>query len=490
MTYTNFNDYSHAELRKMAQALNPGEVMAAGDPWRRAADTLKAIRATLTRASTEAAVSWEGTTSDAFHTRMLNLAATINNAASYANDAANTLKAMSEAIAKAKHDMPEEPSGWDQVKDGIGDTVSSLFGDDDEDSRTAIAEQRKLEAAAVMQTLAMHYRVATPMLKPPPPYQPGPLREETRDVTPSDDAGGAPFLSALTTGANFVGAGSTPAPNSDSAPRIQKPGNQAAPKPVAAKTVPAAPTDPGIKGGTAQPVPKPPSVGHVGPGTGIDGTPTTLPAPSGGTQTTHAATPGGPTGASPGSGPLTTGGGPVRGATDGRPAGGQGKAEPQGKAEVQGRAGAPGKDGTQGKGPFSRTNPPGRPAARAGKAFGVGEVHEGGFRAAGRAAAGPRPGETVPGRSGGIVGEGGRPSGGPGAKQSFTEGGSGLGARSRAARGESGGSTAGGLGPGVPFGDTRRRKDDKDKDGKRPDYLVEDEETWASEKPTNPNVVE
>ena len=38
--------------------------------------------------------------------------------------------------------------------------------------------------------------------------------------------------------------------------------------------------------------------------------------------------------------------------------------------------------------------------------------------------------------------------------------------------------------------EAQRRKKDRGRDGKRPDYLVEDEETWASDKPTNPNVVE
>lgn len=186
MRYTDFTDYSHAELRRMAQALNPGEVMAAADPWRRAADTLKAIRTTLTRASTDAATSWEGSTSDAFRSRMLHLATTINNAASYANDAAITLKAVSEAIAKAKRDMPEEPGGWDQFTDGVGDTFSVLFGADDEDSRTALADQRRLEAATVMQTLAMHYRTAAPMLKPPGP--PG----SKKGSNPIDDFSEAP----------------------------------------------------------------------------------------------------------------------------------------------------------------------------------------------------------------------------------------------------------------------------------------------------------
>ncbi|WP_405359978.1 WXG100 family type VII secretion target [Kitasatospora sp. NBC_00085] len=476
--YTKFNDYSHAELRKMAQALNPGEVMAASDPWRRAADTLKAIRATLTRASTEAAVSWEGSTSDAFHKRMLQLAATINNASSYANDAANTLKHLSEAISQAKRDMPEEPSGWEQFTDGVGDTVSSIFGGDDEDTKTAVAEQKKAEAAAVMQTLAMHYRVATPMLKPPP--LPG--RQDTRDVTPSEDSSGAPMIGAVMTGASYFGTGTAPVTATSSpAPKIRQTADQPAPKPAVTKPTPTPPkTDSGIKGGTAQAAPKPPSVTNYGPGTAIDGTtitPSSTPSTSPlSTNTTNpTSNPGTPIGLPKGgieSGPGPAGGGPILGGK-----GGQGN--------------DPGKGGvTQNKDAFGRTTgAPGKAGARGGKAFGVGEGYEGGFGTGGRAATGARPGSALPRRTGGIVGGGARPGGGSGAKQAFTEGGSGLGARGRA-RGELGANSGAGMGPGMPIGDSQRRKKDKEKDGKRPDYLVEDEETWASDKPTNPNVVE
>ncbi|MFB7617681.1 WXG100 family type VII secretion target [Kitasatospora sp. NPDC056181] len=477
--YTKFNDYSHAELRKMAQALNPGEVMAASDPWRRAADTLKAIRATLTRASTEAAVSWEGSTSDAFHKRMLNLAATINNAASYANDAANTLKHLSEAIAQAKHDMPEEPSGWEQFTDGVGDTVSAVFGGDDEDTKTAVAEQKKAEAAAVMQTLAMHYRVAAPMLKPPPPL---PRRDDVHDVpsSPADASAGAPALSAVMAGIGYTGTGTVPVATGGSTPRVGKAADQPAPRSAAAKPAPTPPrTDSGIKGGTAQAAPKPPSVTNYGPGTGIDGT-TINPSGTSGTSplstnpanpTSNPGTPIGPTASGNGGGPGPTGGGPIMG----------------GQA---GQGNNPGKGGgIQNKDVFGRTaSAPGKAAGRGGKAFGAGEELGGGFGTGGRAA-GARPGGGLSGRTGGIVGGGARPGSGSGAKQAFTEGGSGLGARGRA-RGELGANAAGGMAPGMPLTDAQRRKKEKGKDGKRPDYLVEDEETWASDKPANPNVVE
>ncbi|WP_406198926.1 hypothetical protein OH807_15620 [Kitasatospora sp. NBC_01560] len=479
--YTQFNDFSHAELRRMAQALNPGEVMAASDPWRRAADTLKAIRTTLTRASTEAAVSWEGSTSDAFHSRMLTLAATINNAASYANDAAITLKSLSEAIAKAKRDMPEEPSGWDQFTDGVGDTVSSLFGGDDEDTKTAVAEQKKAEAAAVMQTLAMHYRVAAPMLKAPPAYYRG---DDVHDVTPppSDPSAGAPALSAVMAGIGYTGTGAAPTTSGGSASSLGKPADRPAPKPSVTKAPPAPPrTDSGIKGGTAQTAPKPPSVTNYGPGTAIDGTTIT---PS----------------STPGTGPLSTNSvGPIShpGTPVGLPAGNSGIGPgPTGGPPIVGGKGVKGNDlvtggVTQGKEAFGRTtSAPGKAVARGSKAFGVGEAYEGGFGTGGRGAVGARSGSRLPERTeGGIVGGGARQGGVSGSKQAFTEGGSGLGARGRA-RGDLATNSATGMGSGIPMGDAQRRKKDKEKDGKRPDYLVEDEETWASDRPANPNVVE
>ncbi|MFF3004462.1 hypothetical protein ACFVTF_16825 [Kitasatospora sp. NPDC057940] len=479
MAYTDFTTYSHAQLRAMAQALNPGEVMAAGDPWRHAADTLKAIRATLTRASTEAAVTWEGTTSDAFHTRMLHLADSINNAASYANDAANTLHNMSEAIAKAKRDMPEEPSTWEKVKDTVGDGVSSVFGGDDE--HIPVADRRKAEAATVMQTLAMHYRIATPTLKPPPP--PGtpaksPVRNEDRDApTNSEPDGSAAAAGAAMAGAVVSGDRVASARGAGSAPQARKSvGKSTAPRSNVIRTV--VPTDAGIRGGTAQVEPKPLLSGHhavsgaasgevlgsgVGPGigTGIDATPTGTAPSAGGAPASS-------------SFPVTPGDGP------GVPKGPQGQVVGAGGYEIGREAAA--------KGVIGRENEMAGPAQRTGRPPSTGAV-EGRLEAVGRAAPDGRFESSFPGRSGGVVGGGGRPGEREGGRQAFTEGGSGLGARNRV-RGEPGSGTTGGMGPLVGMGDGRRSRSDKEKGGKRPDYLVEDAETWESDKQVNPNVVE
>ncbi|MEU3562518.1 hypothetical protein [Kitasatospora sp. NPDC006786] len=478
MVYTDFTKYSHAQLRTMAQALDPGAVMAAGDPWRKAADTLKQIRQTLTKASTEAATSWEGTTSDAFHTRMLTLAASINNAAAYANDAANILHTASEAMAKAKRDMPEEPGNWDKVKDTVGD---ALFGDDDE--HLPLADRKKAEAAAIMQTLAMHYRIATPALKPPPSLQRPPV-DEGRDVgSQADPSGAAAVAAAVVSGTSF-GVGGTPARSATAAaPRRPKYSQS----PVTAGNTPirvAAPTDAGIKGGVAQAPSKLSAATGNGPEAGISGTPVSRPSGSvpspvtSGTQTSGLST---PSPAGPTSGPVAGGGTQ----TSVSPGGSTMQPTPVGPAPGQSKGGFSGREFVVGATPVEGPGPRGGRAVGTG---GGGEVHPG-TGPGGRGRAGSNQAVGGPSaRPGGAVREA-VPGAGAGGKQAFTEGGSGLGARSRLTA-ESGARGTGVMSPGIPMSEAQRRRKGQGKDGKRPDYLVEDEETWASDKPTNPNVVE
>ncbi|MFE4971724.1 hypothetical protein ACFRAR_06360 [Kitasatospora sp. NPDC056651] len=476
MVYTDFTKYSHAQLRKMAQALDPGAVMAAGDPWRKAADTLKQIRQTLTNASTETATTWEGTTSDAFHTRMLALAASINNAAAYANDAANILHNTSEAMAKAKREMPEEPGNWDQIKDTVGD---ALFGDDDE--HIPVADRKKAEAAAVMQTLAMHYRVATPALKPPPAYDPkGPGK--TRD-DPSDGAQGDPIgaatAAAMVSGTSMGAAGASTRATTVPPPQRTKSAQPSVTGRSVGRSTPV-PTDSGIKGGTAQAPSNPSASPNRSSGEGVSGKPVppstgSVPSPvlagsqASGSDPVRTA---GPTTGMPGG---SAGSETVRstGATTVSPGGsilGQSKMSPGGKEISAGAA-----SGT-GSGP------------RAGRTLGGSSEVYPGLGAGGRPGAGGQQTGGFLARPGGVAGEMAKPGGAPG-NQAFTEGGSGLGARNRF-RGEPGVTTANGMSSGIPLSGAQGRKKDRGKDGKRADYLVEDEETWASDKPANPNVVE
>ncbi|MFD5462719.1 hypothetical protein ACFWIQ_07800 [Kitasatospora sp. NPDC127059] len=457
MVYTDFTKYSHADLRKMAQALDPGAVMAAGDPWRKAATTLKEIRKTLTNASTEAATSWDGTSSDSFHTAMLTLAGNINEAAAYANDAANTLHNMSEAMAKAKRDMPEEPGNWDQFKDKVGDFFSS------EDDHIQITDRKKAEAAAVMQTLAMHYRIATPTLKAPtPPGAQQPSKWEDPDKASSNDQSGAAAVAATVfSGTSFGTAGASARSATVTAPQRPKP----APTPVAASSTSRSapvPTDSGIKGGTAQASTKPSSTVSRGSADGISGTPVSRPSGSvpspvtSGTQTSGLSTPsleGHTSTPAVGSGP-----------TSANPVGPNTQGNPVGPGFGQGKTGFGGKEFSVGANPT-----------------------EGAIGAGSQGMPGAKVGGTL-GRPVGAVRETMPPAAGASSKQAFTEGGSGLGARNRMGV-ESGARGTGVMSPGIPMSETQRRKKDRSRDGKRPEYLVEDEETWASDKLVNPNVV-
>ncbi|MGA5820634.1 PPE domain-containing protein [Kitasatospora sp. NPDC094028] len=469
MGYTNFHDFSHADLRKMAQALDPGAVMAAGDPWHKAAAALKDIRQRLNRFSGEAIDSWEGATSDAFHARMLDLANKINTAAAYAQDAGNALHDMSEAMAKAKRDMPEEPGWWDQRKDDVG----GLFSDDD---HIRVVDRKKAEAVEVMQTLAMHYRVSTTALKVPPPLGTQGKYDDVRDAgSQADPSGAAAAAAAVVSSAGATGtpmrAERSPAPQRSTPPVASKA------KTVAARSA-SVPTDSGIKGGTAQAPPKPSGSGSRVPAAGISGTPVSTPTGSvpspatAGTQTSVLST---TQAVTPGTGPFGGGGGQeVRPTAPTAPTTVSPVVPITGQGKVVGPGGRELPDGAP---PVEGTGP------REGRAVGGGTGTGGG----GRGAAAAKPGGGPPGRPGGVVGEPVRP-GEPRGKQAFTEGGSGLGARNRPA-GAPGVGVPGGVPHGMPMSEGQRRRKGAGKDGKRPDYLVEDEETWASDQPANPNVV-
>jgi hypothetical protein len=87
---------------------------------------------------------------------------------------------------------------------------------------------------------------------------------------------------------------------------------------------------------------------------------------------------------------------------------------------------------------------------------------------------------------GGVVG--GTPKSGTGAGRG-TAGGSGL-HSSRGAAGKGASAVRKGGIAGAPGSRTGRRKEDEQREGERPDYLVEDEETWTPETNAAPRVIE
>ncbi|MFG2693797.1 WXG100 family type VII secretion target [Kitasatospora sp. NPDC048407] len=481
---TNFYSYSHGQMRSMVQSMDSGAVMAAADPWRRATDTLKQIRTALNTAAADTSDSWQGDTSNAFYSHMTTLANDVNTIAAYSNDAASALEMMSAAIDKAKSDMPEEPGFWDKVGDAIGDSAQQTVGIDNEDTRTAIADTRKQEAVTVMQTLAASYRATTSYLKPPKPKG----IDDSKELQPPDN-GGASALGALIMG---VGAGLS-GPNGagaggSSGSRTSGQRSMASPTPQAPKLQPAVvrPTDAGISGGTANPVPQP-----KGPGTNIDG----IQGGNGGVRG-GAGTIGGTGGTSGVHGPSGGSGlGPAGGVGGGLIGRGEGGLLGGGSGIGGSRAGFSGnsvsKAGTFGSSGLGGSGGPGG-AGAGGSGFGGragGGLGAGG--GAGGSGIGARSGGNLTGKAGGAIGESTHATAGG---RAFTEGGSGIG-RNRFGQGGAGGQ-AGGPGQtgaghgGGAGGHGQAGKKDKKRGKDRPDYLVEDEETWASGQQANPNVVE
>ncbi|WP_285737442.1 WXG100 family type VII secretion target [Kitasatospora phosalacinea] len=491
--YTDFSAHSHAELISMVHSLDSGSVMAAADPWRRAHETLTRIQASLATATSDATSTWQGSTSDAFHQHMTELANNVGKAAESTHYTATVLQELSKSIDQAKADMPEEPGFWDKVGDSVSDVAKESVGVDDADTQHSITESRKQEAVGVMQVLAAKYSVATSSLGRFGLYDDDP--NAAKQLTPPSD-GAAGFIAAIAgvTAGSFQGSTRTVAPSGS---QTSLKGSSSSRPPQAPKIQPTVirPTDAGISGGTANALPQP-----KGPGTGIDGI-------QGGVQ--GGARGGTTTVGGPGSvhGPVAGGGG--GGLAGGGTTGGligQGGGTLMGGTGLGGsRAGFSGnsvsKAGTFGANGLSSSSGAGGTASggangAGGRAGGVGGGMGGGAGAGGAGGGGlkGRSGSGLTGKAGGVVGEAAQ--GGAGGR-SFSQGGSGIG-RSRFGQGAAGGAgqAAGGAGQGGAAGhggmaghgqgSKRAKKGTSD----RPDYLVEDEETWASGEKANPNVVE
>ncbi|MEV7215636.1 hypothetical protein AB0O31_21385 [Kitasatospora cineracea] len=498
---TDFSAHSHAELISMVHSLDSGSVMAAADPWRRAHETLTQIQSALTTATGDATSTWQGSTSDAFHAHMTELAAKVSATADHVNYTATALQTLSASIDEAKAAMPEEPGFWDKVGDGISDVAKESVGISDADTRQGIADTRKQQAVGVMQVLAAKYSMASSRL--------GALKtglddnSQDKQVTPPSDGGAAGFIAAITgVGVGAVQGAGGMSGSSGSQTSLKSTSTTRAPQAPKVKAAVIRPTDAGISGGTANPLPQP-----KGPGTGIDG----IQGGTGGIRGGGTSTIGGPGGSGGlqgpsggGSGGFGGGGtstGLIGGGGSGTLAGGTGIGARAGfsgnsvsKAGTFGsnglNGGGTGTGGAAGTGAGAGNGAGGRAGALGGGGLGGG-AGEGG---AGGGLRG-RAGGSLAGRAGGMVGEAAHGSTGG---RAFSEGGSGIG-RSRpgqvagaAEAGHAGGRGQGGAagnGAGMA-GHGQSSKRAKKGTSDRPDYLVEDEETWASGGNANPNVVE
>ncbi|MBT2504812.1 hypothetical protein J7I98_02665 [Streptomyces sp. ISL-98] len=457
-TKTQFIDYSLKELKQMLDGVKPEPIEETGRHWGKVNEILvggkdgEGIAGLLDKAVNNVLEHWEGEAARAFEKTARGIAQSIRNAAWHADlnstqmaDAARQLRNY-----KPQLDDIKEPSGWAKVGDALsdwkwdeGESTAKDLGDQKltakqvaeiNEGKIGASREAHLNGVAVMESLGAQYMRVTGnlernrIIKDPD----GNIKEPNRDVE---------YPPPVTPGG--VGGASRPG----GAGSANKPWSAGPPKGIGA--APQVPRPKGITGGA--PLPLPPSTG-----TNVDSIKPGLTGPGLGP---------GPGGGGGGGGGGNTGPGLVApGGTQGgiRPAGGRGGISPvNGRG---GRVGVPSGAGGTGRGG-------GRPGMGGmGGGAGAGAAGRGGAGAGGRGALAKARGGVV-GAAKGIAGKG-------------AGGGAGLhGSRGGTQRGGMPGGMAGGMG-----GRNGRRQGDENERGDRPDYLVEDEETWISEEDRNRNV--
>ncbi|WP_457032459.1 WXG100 family type VII secretion target [Kitasatospora sp. P5_F3] len=469
---------------------NPGRLKEVADHWKNVDAELRAAAEDLQKAVEHATQSWQGTAAQNFVTAATRIQTSMANTASYAVRTSTAMNYAGQALDQSKGvmediDVPSRFESGVKLVGDLGQRSDAQFKADlaggmdraaavnknyDELSATEIAHQR---AIVVMEHLAPQYNEAVEFMGKPPGDDRGgdprkPFPPEPVEPPPATPPKPQPKI------APPVGPSG---PGSDGPklviPQKDLPGPGDGGKPV----VPPTPWTPPVPGGTGEG--KLP--GWV-PGTGIDG---------GVQQPTPGSTLPRPGIDLPGGGGIGTGGG------GGGGGGGIGGGFPGGVGGLPGgggRGGGIGAGGGRGGGLAGGGAGSGAGGRAGGAGAGAGAGAAGGAAGQGRGGAPGAGGMPGGGAAGGGKAGGGKPSlvrrgGGTvgGAKaggasgRAFTQGGSGLGQGGQARGGAPG---AGGM-PGAGAGGKK-----KDKNGNRPDYLVEDEDTWRSGGKANPPVIE
>lgn len=448
-TKTSFINCSLKELKQMLEGTNPNLIEEVGRHWGRVNEILAGgdgggIAGLLDKSVDNVLEHWEGEAAQAFEKEARKIAQSLRNTAWYANlnssqmaDAGSQLRRF-----KTQLDDIEEPSGWAKIGDALSDwqwdNGEAVAGDLKDRKLTAseVAEinegkigasrEAQLNGVAVMENLGAQYMRITRNLRNNTIRDSGDghIGEPSRDVE---------YPPAVTVPGGSAsrpsGSGSTSKPWSAGSTSTIKPAPSVSP-------------DRTVTGGTQLPTSK----------TKVDGITPGLTGPS--SSMTGASVGGsssGNTGGTQGLGIAT----PGMGAGVGRSGG-----TARGVGITGGRGSVTG--GAAGRGAGVR-------AGMGGTGTGAGAAGRAGSGAGGRGALAKSRGGVV-GAAKGISGKG-------------TGGGAGLhGSRGGTQRGAVAGAGAGGLGR------KGRRPEDENNTGDRPDYLVEDEETWISEEDRNRNV--
>ncbi|MGW1257446.1 hypothetical protein ACWD5Q_20245 [Streptomyces sp. NPDC002513] len=388
---------------------------------------------------------WEGDAADAFRKRANVITQKIQQGSAWANHYAEIMHGAQNDLRNSMEKMRDvhEPSGWSRAWDKLWDDDRSdeqLVKDINNGVSTDAARQanadslskgkeEQLKGVAIMEQLAVNYKA----------YAKGGGYDKVKDPfsPPNPNTPMPPPISMPPAGGGGPGArGGAAKPWSAGRTTSIKPA-PTVPHDGGIPGSPTVPRDPGIRGGSQLPTVK----------TNVDGI-SPLPTPGSGAGT-------GGLGGGTGGGGIRAGG--VQSPDIVAPGGGPNLGR-SGIGFGGGRSGLTGGGAAAGRG--------------AGGRAGMGGMGSGGAGATGRGGAGLGGRGPLARARGGVVGA---------AKGVTGKGGGGAGLHG--SRGGSRGAMGGGTG-----GRNGRRSEEENSQNERPDYLVEDEETWISEDDLNRNV--
>ncbi|RAJ69683.1 hypothetical protein K378_00835 [Streptomyces sp. Amel2xB2] len=418
-------------MKAMLADANPGQVIEVADAWQKIHDHLVggggSVRGDFDKAVDHILQHWEGESADEFAKKARKISKSIGDCATYATRTSTVMRNVGHKLSeiKPKVDAIEKPSGFGKAMDKIGDG----FSRDDTKWKSEIhgnqGAQKALDnhdgdlsAGKEEQLKAAAHMEELALTYTSQAKTMGSWRKPRRD-DPGDDYPGDPG------GVAPVPIGVTP---DDGGPGAAVSGASRTGSAVG-KTMPKS-TSPAVSGTPAS-------------ATKVDGV-------SGGTSTMPRT--GGAAGGAPTGGGVP--GGAVGGATPGGPGG-----VPGGPGYVGQASGNRG--GVAGRGIGAARGAGGRVPAGLGSGGAGGAAGKGVGAGAGR---GP-----LARQRGGVLDT---PQQGKGAAR---QGGQGL-------HSSRGGTQAGARGAGGAAGNNSRRRQGENSEGERPDYLVEDEETWMPER--------
>ncbi|MEU6578340.1 hypothetical protein [Streptomyces sp. NPDC046805] len=453
---THFMTMGIPELRSMILDADPNRIYEVSQHWKSVHNTLSggdgngktggvdqvsakdSVAGMMESAVENVLEHWEGDAADAFRKKANEIMQNIRNGAAWANHYAETMHGVQNDLRTSMHKMRdvEVPSGWSSAWDSLWDDDRSdkqLLEDINKGVSTDAARQANADSLSKgkeeqLKGVAIMEQLGVNYKT----YAKTAFDHDTRDPysPPNPQTPMPPPIAMPPAGGTGPSAGGSAAKPWSAGPT------------ASIKPTPVMPRDPGITGGSQLPTAK----------TNIDGISPGL-AGTG---------PGMSTGGISGGGGIGTSGAQSSGflAPGGVPGIGSGTAGRGGLGFPGGRGGVTGEGAATGRGTGGR-------AGMGGMGSGAGGLGRGGAAAGGRGA--------LARARGGVVGAAKEVAGGEG-------GGAGLhGSRGGTQRG------AGGMAGGAGGRDGRRSEKGNGR-GDRPDYLVEDEETWISDENLNRNV--